>query len=61
MLQKLVREKNIQKNHMQIIFQALGTGNEQTLCLNILKGFEKDMTTIDRFVWKSNYKIPFPQ
>jgi len=61
MLQKIVRDKNIQKKHLQIIFQALGRGNEQTLCLNILKGFEKDLNTIEKMAWISNYAIPYPQ
>jgi len=52
----------ISKNNMQILFRALGNNNRSQLCLEILKGFEKQVGGYaETLVWKSNYKIRYPQ
>jgi len=59
-LNKSIRSANIQKSHLQVIFQALGGGNKQALCLNILKGFEGKMDNIAKLSYRSNYRIKYP-
>jgi len=60
MLENTVKEKKIKKEHLQLVFRALGGGVDRQLCLKILKGYEKDLSTIEKLTWKSLYKIPYP-
>jgi len=53
--------KNIKKEHMQLILRSIGNGKDNNLCLLLLKGFENKLHShIEKMVWKSNYKIPYP-
>lgn len=62
MLDKILVEKRIQKKQLQFILQALGDGKPQQLCLLLLRGFEDKVDSYaGKLVWKSNYKIIYPQ
>ncbi len=52
--------KNIPKDAMEILLRAIANDNEQKLCELILKGFEKELPSTARMVWRSNYSVKFP-
>ncbi len=53
---------NISKKSMQILLMALGNNDRGQLSLEVLKGFEKQVGGYaETLVWKSNYKILYPQ
>ena len=52
----------ISKKSMQILLKALGNKNKSQLCLEILKGFENQISHhMELRIWKSNYTILYPQ
>ena len=55
-----IKNKNITKKTLQLVFKALSDNNKQKLALNVLKGFEKQLSVFELPVWKSNYKIVYP-
>jgi hypothetical protein len=59
-LNQVSDEKGIPKDHMKLIFRALGGGNPQRLCQKILENFEPLFEPSVRNIWKSNYSIKFP-
>jgi len=54
-------QKNIPKSHLKAIFRALGGTQPEQLCLTLLTHFEKEFDSNTRNIWKSNYKIRYPQ
>ena len=52
--------KNIPKEVMQLVLRALSDNSEQELCLIILKGFEKELSHIEKLTWKSLYSVKYP-
>ncbi len=60
MLNQEIATGKATKEVMQIIFRALGDGNEQKLCDLFLRGFENNLSPIEKITWKSNYKIIYP-
>lgn len=59
-LNQEVKNKNIKKETLQLIFKALSDNNKQKLNIHILKGFEKQLSVFELPVWKSNYTIHYP-
>ncbi|MCW8934916.1 MAG: hypothetical protein OQK98_09340 [Gammaproteobacteria bacterium] len=55
-----IKNKNVKKETLQLIFKALSDNNKQKLTLNVLKGFEKQLSVFELPVWKNNYKIVYP-
>lgn len=51
---------NIPKEAIKIFLRAIADNNEQKLCEILLKGFEKEFNTTVVNIWKSNYKIRYP-
>lgn len=52
----------IPKQALQIVLQAMAANNEQQFCEMILQNFEEKIDAgIDRTVWKSQYRIRYPQ
>lgn len=51
---------NIPKEAIQIFLRAIADNNEQKLCDILMKGFEKQFSFIELNVWKSNYKLKYP-
>jgi hypothetical protein len=60
-LDDMAVEKKISKQNLKTIFRALAENRTDVLCVGILKEFEGDFMTTARNVWKSNYKITYPQ
>jgi len=55
-----IKNKNIKKETLQLVFKALSDDNKQKLALNVLRGFEKKLSVFELPVWKSNYNIAYP-
>ena len=51
---------NIPKEAIKIFLRAIADNNEQKLCEILLKGFEKEFNTTVVNIWKSNYKVRYP-
>jgi hypothetical protein len=60
-LNNIVAQSRQSKDILQILFKAIGDNDRKKLCLLLLKGFESRLTPIDQIVWKSNYKVLYPQ
>jgi len=54
-------QKNIPKSHLKAIFRALGGTQPDKLCLTLLTHFENQFDSNTKNIWKSNYKIRYPQ
>jgi len=52
--------KKIPQDAMKILLRAIANNNEQKLCELILKGFEKEFSSVVKITWRNNYKIKFP-
>lgn len=50
----------ITRKQLQTIFKAISGGNSQQLCLQAMKGFEKEFGHTTRNIWQSEYKILYP-
>ncbi len=51
---------DVPKEAIKIFLRTISDNNEQKLCEIIMKGFEKKFSFIELNVWKSNYKIGYP-
>ena len=51
---------NIPKEAIKIFLRAIADNNEQKLCEILLKGFEEEFNTTVVNIWKSNYKVRYP-
>lgn len=51
---------NIPKEAIKIFLRAIADNNEQKLCEIFLKGFEREFNTTVINIWKSNYKVRYP-
>lgn len=61
-LNNLAITNKIPKDALKLLIRAMADNNEQKLCALILKGYEKQFSDFhSKAVWKSNYKILFPQ
>ena len=54
-------QKKIPITHLKAIFRALSGNQPDKLCESILIDFEKNFDSNTRNIWKSNYKIRYPQ
>lgn len=54
-------QKKIPTSHLKAIFRALSGNQADKLCESILIHFEKNFDSNTRNIWKSNYKIRYPQ
>lgn len=60
-LNETVSHAQLSKDILQILFKAIGDNDRKNLCLMLLKGFESRMSVIEQNVWKSNYRVVYPQ
>jgi len=60
-LSAISTQKKIPIAHMKAIFRALSGNKADKLCESVLIHFEKDFDSNTRNIWKSNYKIRYPQ
>jgi len=54
-------QKKIPVNHLKAIFRVLVSNQPDRFCESILTQFEKEFDSNTRNIWKSNYKIRYPQ
>ena len=54
-------QKKINKKHLKSVFKALGGGKPEGLSVLILKGFEKEFSSVSKRIWESNYTVYYPR
>jgi hypothetical protein len=53
----VTKKPGVSKENFQVVFRAIGDDNRRTLCRVVLKGFEKDLSNIERDILKT-YEYP---
>ncbi len=59
-LEETCRAKNIPKNDLKMVFRALGRGNAQQLCKELLLSFEGQFGHTTKHIWRSNCNWAYP-
>lgn len=54
-------QKKINKEHLKLVFKALGQGSAEKLSVLILQGFENEFSSVSRHIWASNYSVAYPR
>ncbi len=59
-INKKIQTLGIQKESLQLVLRAASDNNKQKLNLALLKSFEDQLSSHQKRVWKSNYKVRYP-